>query len=78
MSSGCIDIDTVMTVAHLVHYMPQACLKIPMPLINCNVNNALVSDILPCQMRISVYSHYTTAADKPTAGRHPINCTGPD
>jgi len=32
-----------MTVAHSVHYLLQSCLKMPMPVINCTVNSALVS-----------------------------------
>jgi len=42
MSYGWINIDIVTTVAHSVHYMPRTCLKMPMQLINCNVNNATV------------------------------------
>jgi len=47
MPYGWIDIDTVTVVAHGVYYMPQTCLKMPMPLINCTVNNALVSATVP-------------------------------
>jgi len=47
MSYGRIDIDTVMIVAQSIHYMPQTCLKMQMPLINCTVSNALVSATVP-------------------------------
>jgi len=43
-------INTVKTVAHSVHYMPQTCLKMPMPLINytasnTNTNTDTISDL---------------------------------
>jgi len=55
MSYGWIDIDTVTTVAHGVHYMLQTCLKIPKTLINCPVNIALVSGTVPRHTHTSVH-----------------------
>jgi len=68
MTYGWIDIDTVTSVACIVSYMPQTCLEMPTPLINCTANNALVSATEP----------RTTTADKLSAGWHPINCSGQD
>jgi len=62
------EIDTVTTVAHNVHYMPQTRLKMPMPLIDCTVNNVLVSTTVPRHARTSVHWRYTTMADKLVAG----------
>jgi len=47
------DIVTVMPVAHCVHYMLQTCLKMPMLLINCTVNNALVSATVPHELHFT-------------------------
>jgi len=61
MSYGWNDIDTVMTVARGVHYMLQTCLKMPIPLIICTVNNALCHVIRAFQF---IDVTYTTVADK--------------
>jgi len=47
MSYGWTDIDIITSVAHRVCYLPQTCLKMAMPFINCTVSNALVS-ATPC------------------------------
>jgi len=47
ISYGHVYSDTVTTVAHSVHYLPQTCLKIPTPLIKNAVNNLSVSATVP-------------------------------
>jgi len=55
MPYGRTDIDTVTVVTHSVHYMPQTCLKMPTPLMNFPVNNALVSATVPRHTRTSLH-----------------------
>jgi len=63
-----MDIDIVTTVAHSVHNMPQICLKMQIPLINCIVNNALESATVPRHTRTSVHWRHTTVSDNIAAG----------
>jgi len=54
MSYGWVDIDTLRIVVHSFRYLSLTCLTMPIPLVNCTDNSALVSATVPCHMRTSV------------------------